>query len=124
MKAISAFLVMALLAGCNAPKDEEPMPEGAAAGSPPAAAPAPAEAPKPASTSMTASATGTVESIDEAAHSITIAHGPVESLKWPAMTMTFQAPGVDLSNVKPGDRVSFEFTSTGMDGTIVSIAKQ
>jgi Cu(I)/Ag(I) efflux system protein CusF len=55
---------------------------------------------------------------------VTIAHDPVEALGWPEMTMTFAAPGVDLSSIKPGDAVSFELTANGMDGTITAISKQ
>jgi Cu(I)/Ag(I) efflux system periplasmic protein CusF len=40
----------------------------------------------------TASASGVVEAVDVAAKTITTAHEPVDTLKWPAMTMTFQAP--------------------------------
>ncbi len=41
---------------------------------------------------------------------ITLSHGPIATLKWPAMTMTFKLPpgGLPLQAV-PGDRVSFEF---------------
>ena len=34
-------------------------------------------------------ATGTVKSVDQVKGTVTIAHGPVQSLNWPAMTMTF-----------------------------------
>ncbi|MUV13385.1 hypothetical protein GN331_04100 [Lysobacter sp. HX-5-24] len=77
--------------------------------------------PETAQAAATASASGTVEAVDAAAKTITIAHGPVEALKWPAMTMTFKAPDVDLASVKQGDQVEFEFTSSGMDGTITKI---
>ena len=70
-----------------------------------------------------ASATGVVQSIDTAAQTLTISHDPVQALGWPAMTMTFQARGVDLSTIKSGDKVAFEFTSSGMDGSIVSIRR-
>ncbi|HEY5613575.1 MAG TPA: copper-binding protein, partial [Lysobacter sp.] len=63
-------------------------------------------------------------SVDAAAKTVTIAHEAVESLKWPAMTMTFQAPDIDLSTIKAGDKVSFEVTAVGMDGTITSITRQ
>ena len=74
-----------------------------------------------ASAPVTASATGTVEAVDPAARTVTIAHGPVEALHWPSMTMTYQAGSVDLGPIKKGDRVSFRFTAAGMDGTLVSI---
>jgi Cu(I)/Ag(I) efflux system protein CusF len=34
-------------------------------------------------------ATGVVKAVDTAKGSVTLAHGPVKSLNWPAMTMTF-----------------------------------
>lgn len=119
MKPSYTLFFLALIAGCSAPKDPAAAPESAAVPAPPAAVgPTPAQAPS------TASATGVVQAIDPAARTITIAHGPVESLKWPGMTMTFQAPDADLAVIKVGDNVTFEFTSTGMDGRIVSITKQ
>jgi Cu(I)/Ag(I) efflux system protein CusF len=78
-------------------------------------------APMPANT---VSAMGTVKAVDVAAKTVTIEHGPIEALQWPAMTMTFKAPDVDLGSVEPGQTVTFEFTSTGMDGTIIAIAQQ
>lgn len=83
--------------------------------------PTPAPAPPVASK---ASATGVVEAVDLAAKTVTIAHGPVDALKWPAMTMTFKAPDTDLSAIKQGDHITFEFTSSGMDGTITTITRQ
>lgn len=44
------------------------------------------------------------------AESITIAHGPVSSLNWPAMAMSFKAPAKGLPRgLKVGDRVRFSF---------------
>lgn len=55
-------------------------------------------------------AEGTVESIDTKAGSVSLNHGPVASLKWPAMTMEFQvANAALLSGLKPGAAVAFEF---------------
>ena len=34
-------------------------------------------------------ATGVVKAVDPAKGTVTLAHGPVKSLKWPAMTMRF-----------------------------------
>ncbi|RZZ87980.1 copper-binding protein [Pseudoxanthomonas winnipegensis] len=77
----------------------------------------------PAGTSV-ASASGKVEAVDITAGTVTIAHGPVEALKWPAMTMTFKAGSVDISGLKFNDQVDFEFTSTGMDGTLTKITRE
>jgi membrane fusion protein, copper/silver efflux system len=42
--------------------------------------------------------------------SITLAHGPIPSLKWGAMTMDFKLPASGKPrNLEPGDRVNFEF---------------
>ena len=80
----------------------------------PAAAPAKAEMP-----SVTGSATptsagnqaqGTVDSVDAKAGMINLSHGPVPSLKWPAMTMEFKAANPSLlPALKPGAKVNFEF---------------
>ena len=55
-------------------------------------------------------ASGTVQSVDAKDGSISISHGPVASLKWPAMTMEFKAANAALmSTLKPGAVVDFEF---------------
>ena len=80
----------------------------------PAAAPAKAEMP-----STTGSATptgaghqaqGTVDSVDAKAGMINLSHGPVPSLKWPAMTMEFKAANASLlQGLKPGAKIAIEF---------------
>jgi len=51
---------------------------------------------------------GKVESIDK--DGMTLSHGPIATMKWPAMTMTFKLPaGGAPKEVKTGERVSFEF---------------
>ena len=56
-------------------------------------------------------ASGKVEAIGKEA--ITIAHGPVASLKWDAMTMDFKLPAAGLpNNVHKGDMVQFTFRQT------------
>ena len=55
-------------------------------------------------------AQGVVDSIDVQAGTLMLNHGPVASLKWPAMTMEFKtANGALLKSVKPGDKVDAEF---------------
>ena len=88
------------------------------------AACSPSPAPNPttsAAGSESAMATGVVKGVDAAAGTITIDHGPVEALNWPAMTMTFKAPAVDLQSVKPGDHVRFQPTA---DGTIARLERE
>jgi len=51
-----------------------------------------------------------VEDIDPKAGTLTLNHGPVPSLKWPAMTMEFKAANTSLlKGLAPGQRVQFEF---------------
>ena len=55
-------------------------------------------------------AEGTVEGIDAPAGTISLEHGPVASLKWPAMTMEFTVANASLlQGLKPGARVAVEF---------------
>ena len=55
-------------------------------------------------------AEGTVDSVDTKAGSVSVSHGPVASLKWPAMTMDFKpANEALLKDLKPGAAISFEF---------------
>ena len=67
-------------------------------------------------------ATGIVKSIDLAKGSVTIQHGPVNSLNWPSMTMGFAADDRKLlQNLKPGTQVEFEFFQQGTRYVIASI---
>ena len=55
-------------------------------------------------------AEGSVDSIDLQAGTVSLNHGPVASLKWPAMTMEFKAANAALlAGLKPGQKVNFEF---------------
>jgi Cu(I)/Ag(I) efflux system membrane fusion protein len=52
---------------------------------------------------------GTVKALDWASATVTIAHDPIASLSWPAMTMDFRVkdPAL-LKALKPGEKVDFE----------------
>ena len=126
MKLYAILLATTLLAGClqapsNAVDTQAAPAEDAKM---PAAEPAPmASETMPADAAATkASASGTVEAVDAAAGKITISHGPVKALKWPAMTMGFKATPEQVASVQVGQKVQFEFESQGMDGTITRIA--
>jgi Cu/Ag efflux protein CusF len=55
-----------------------------------------------------AQSTGTVNSVDAAAHRVNVSHGPIPAIGFPSMTMDFAvAPSVDLHAVTPGTRVNF-----------------
>ncbi|MCA0177159.1 MAG: efflux RND transporter periplasmic adaptor subunit [Proteobacteria bacterium] len=81
-------------------------------------------APSASAAAVAHAATGVVESV--AADSITISHGPVPALQWPAMTMDFgKADPKAFMDLKPGDAVRFEFREGGpLDWELVSVHKQ
>jgi Cu/Ag efflux protein CusF len=55
-------------------------------------------------------ASGKVTKVDRAAGRGTIAHGPVASLKWPAMTMAFEVRDKALfDKLQPGASIEFSF---------------
>lgn len=55
---------------------------------------------------------GTVTAVDAAAGTVTLNHGPIAAIEWPAMTMQFTAedPAM-LQGVEVGDAVTFEIKS-------------
>jgi Cu(I)/Ag(I) efflux system protein CusF len=68
--------------------------------------------------------TGTVNAIDKAAGKITINHGPIPEVDWPAMTMAFTARPELLDSVEVGDEVAFDVTVKGNAGEVTAITKQ
>ena len=74
---------------------------------------------------MMARGTGTVTAIDKTAGTITLDHGPIAEIKWPAMEMEFKAtPASLLDAVKVGDKVSFELKMAGGTGEVTAIQAQ
>ena len=68
----------------------------------------------------THAATGTLKAVDRKTGRITIDHGPVASLDWPAMTMDFAVKeGVLPAGIEPGQRIAFELTEAA-DEYVVS----
>lgn len=68
---------------------------------------------------------GTVTAIDKTAGTITLDHGPIPELDWPAMTMAFPAtPASLLDTVKVGDKVSFDLKMADGSGEITAIQVQ
>ncbi|MCW3478190.1 efflux RND transporter periplasmic adaptor subunit [Neisseriaceae bacterium JH1-16] len=66
--------------------------------------------------------TGKVEKIDGQA--ITLSHGPIASMGWGAMTMTFKLAKSELAKgLKPGDAVAFGFSQNGGDFVIQQLHK-
>ena len=72
--------------------------------------------------SQTHKGSGTVSKVDAEKGSVTIAHGPVESMKWPAMTMTFKVKDkAMLDKLAKDQKVDFEFKEEGKEHVITNV---
>ena len=114
-KALTAVLIPALLVvvGCSKPAEQTAKP-----------AATDAMATMVMSTeAKSGKGVGTVTAIDAATGKITLDHGPVAELQWPAMTMGFGTEPNMLKGITVGDRVAFEFKWNGSNATITHVAK-
>ena len=104
-----------LAAACSPPAIQEPATTDAGMNM---------ETPAPAAAGPITS-TGTVTQVDAAAGTITINHGAIEAVSWPAMTMQFTAenPAI-LQGIAVGDSVSFELKSATETSVVTSVQKQ
>lgn len=69
--------------------------------------------------------TGTITALDPRAGTVTIKHGPIPAIGWPAMTMTFRAsPPALLKSLRPGQRVVFTAKARGMNAEVTAIKPQ
>lgn len=67
-------------------------------------------------------AAGVVKSVDARKGTVTLAHGPVASLNWPAMTMTFKVQDAKiLESLSPGKKVEVEFFERGREHVITKV---
>ncbi|MBI3561422.1 MAG: copper-binding protein [Gammaproteobacteria bacterium] len=67
-------------------------------------------------------AIGVVKKVDMVNNRVTIAHEPVASLHWPAMTMSFAVKDKKLfDQLTEGKKVEFDIVQTGGVATIVSV---
>ena len=67
-------------------------------------------------------ANATVKKVDEKASTVTLAHGPIASLNWPAMTMSFKVKDkVLLKNLSVDKRVAVQFVKEGEDYVVTSV---
>jgi Cu/Ag efflux protein CusF len=71
---------------------------------------------------QTYSGTGKVTAV--AGDQVTISHGPIEGLGWPAMTMGFTAPEGIAGGVQAGSNVSFSFRQQGGAYALTSLETQ
>ena len=78
----------------------------------------------PAPTTAGHHAEGKVEEIDAKAGTLSITHGPVASLKWPAMTMEFKTANESLlKGLKQGANIDFEFVERGQGEWVITSIK-
>lgn len=111
MKVIAIFAPALLLAGCGGPASAPEATDSPAADAPVTTDP------------KTATGEGAITAIDPETGKITLAHGPVAELSWPAMTMGFGAKEGQLGGLKVGDKVRFTFRWDGKTAEIESIDK-
>lgn len=106
-----AVLAVAAAVGGSAVADDMPNMKGMAMAKPEAA--------------KTGQATGVVTGLDAKAGTVTIKHGAIPAVGWPAMTMTFKAmPASLLKGVKSGDKVAFTVKVKGQDNQVTALRKQ
>ena len=102
----------AALAGCGESTPSAPQPTAA-----------PAEAAAPALTADAAPrGVGVVQSVDASAGTVTIAHQPIASIGWPAMTMSFKVAKPELlEQASVGEKVEFTLDGKDMSASITSL---
>jgi Cu(I)/Ag(I) efflux system protein CusF len=70
----------------------------------------------------TGQGTGVISAIDTKANTLTIKHGAIPAVDWPAMTMTFKAtPPTLLRGVRVGQTVGFDVRTRGMDAEVTAL---
>jgi Cu(I)/Ag(I) efflux system protein CusF len=71
---------------------------------------------------MRGHATGVITAIDARAGTLTIKHGPIPGVGWPAMTMTFKAiPATLLTGLKVGQTIGFDCTVRGAAAKVTAV---
>lgn len=71
---------------------------------------------------VTANGEGVVTALNAKAGTVTIHHGPIAALKWPAMTMAFKAsPPTLLKGIKVGQKVTFTLMQMGGATSLTAI---
>lgn len=73
-------------------------------------------------TATTHKGIGVVKDINAADGVVTLAHEPIKSLNWPAMTMGFKLKDKSLMDkIKPGDNVEFTLVQMGKEYLISGV---
>jgi Cu(I)/Ag(I) efflux system periplasmic protein CusF len=116
---MAALATLLLTAGCERSPSGDAAPSGAAGGMP-AMPNMPQTAQQPQHVGQ-----GTLNSVDQAAGTVNISHGPIASANWPAMSMSFKLANPSAaSGFEAGQRVEFRFTiASGMDATVTELKR-
>jgi len=65
---------------------------------------------------------GVITALDPKSAKVTIRHGPIPSVSWPAMTMAFKAnPPTLLKGLHVGQTVAFDVRTKGMDAEVTAM---
>lgn len=76
----------------------------------------------PAASMKSHRAVGVVKKLDTAAGTVTLAHEPVKSLEWPAMTMAFRVKDKALfDKLAEGKKIEFEFVKEARGYVVTAI---
>lgn len=69
--------------------------------------------------------TGVITAIDPKTAKLTIQHGPIPAVSWPAMTMAFKAnPPTLLRGLRVGQRIGFDVKVQGASAEVTSVRPQ
>ena len=83
-----------------------------------------AKADTSAATQTKHNAAGVVKKVDAARGTVTLAHEPIKSLNWPAMTMDFQVRDkASLARLKPEQKIEFELVEEKKGSYVISRIK-
>jgi Cu(I)/Ag(I) efflux system protein CusF len=67
-------------------------------------------------------AQGIVKAVNVKGGEVTIAHGPIKTLNWPAMTMSFMVQNQALfKKLVVGKKIDFEIIASGKDYLVTSV---
>ncbi|MFW2853761.1 copper-binding protein [Sphingomonas sp. TX0543] len=76
----------------------------------------------PAPAAKTGQGTGVITAIDTKANTLTIRHGAIPSVSWPAMTMTFKASSPTLLHgLSVGQTIGFDVRTQGMAAEVTAV---
>jgi len=77
---------------------------------------------KAALAAKTGKGVGVIKAIDAKASTLTLQHGPIEAIGWPAMTMTFKAtPPALLKGLALGQKIGFDVRVTDAAATVTAV---